>query len=267
MKISKLLLVLIAISLLLTACGGDDPASSNDPDPPELPSFQNVEADVSYFEQSPSKSANDNYNNAKGYALSLASISAYSNVYAGLFNTASNQEADYNNGQWTWEYNNSVEGQSATIQLVGQEVDDTMNWAMFISYDDGEGNSVQDYKIVEGQIATDGTSGSWTFNDLDAESNTEFPVLETTWERSSETNVVINMDFYDESQGQMHNYRYTREGSVYDMTFTGSSQSNNIYVHWETDVGTGYYQIGDDQSERLCWDDSLADVSCSSVGY
>ena len=268
MKTSKILSFLIVTALLVSSCGGDDPASSDDPDPPSLPEFSNIEADISYFEQNaPSKAANNNFNNAKNYALGLSGVSTLSQSYLAFLSSANNTEAEYNNGQWTWEYSYGYQGQSATVKLVAQETSGMMNWGMFLSVDDGAGNSFEDYKIFEGSVATDGSSGTWTFNSLNSDGTTEVPVLETTWEKFSDTNVEINTDIYENGTDQVLNYTYVRDGSVYDMTYTSNDTNNSIYIHWETDARTGYYQIGDDASNRLCWDDGLADVDCSSLGY
>lgn len=261
----KLFSCLLFFSLLTISCG-DDPASANE-DPPALPSFEDVTADVSFFEQNSSEANSEsNFSVAYDHATGLSSVSFISGIYLGFFNPADQSEADFNNGEWIWEYSYNDGNESVMITLIAQEVGSNMVWEMNWSYDDGAGNSFEDYTMVEGTVALDGSSGSWTFNDMDPETNTETPYLVTTWERSGETNYESTTEIYNESGG-VDTYTFTQNGEVFDVSYTSSDQQTNIYVHWETDVQTGYYQIGNDQGSRYCWDATFQDITCSDVGY
>ncbi|MDR9418456.1 hypothetical protein [Gracilimonas sp.] len=184
MKTAKLLSLLIVLSLLLNACGGDDPASTDDGDPPQFPEFENIEADLSYFEnnsQSLNQENTANFSEAYFYATGLSAVTASGLFYTSFFSSANQSEAEFNDGEWRWEYSYSYEGESVSIVLTSREVGDNILWEMTWSFDDGQGNSFEDYTMIEGSTAKDGSSGSWTFNSLNPDSNQEEPFMETNW--------------------------------------------------------------------------------------
>lgn len=260
----KLSSLLIIFALFLTACG-DDPASSVDEDPPEFPEFENIDADISYFEQN-SQSTNQentgNFTDAYNYALGLSSVTTSGVFYTSFFNSANQGEAEFNDGEWRWEYSYSFEGESVSIVLTSREVGDNIAWEMTWSYDDGQGNSFEDYTMIEGLAAKDGSSGSWTFNSLNPDSNQEEPFMETTWERSGEDNFESTTEFYGQGSG-IDIYTFTQNGDDFDIVYSGSNSEDNIYVHWNTSTQTGYYQIGTDTANRYCWNESFTNVECS----
>lgn len=264
----KLSSLLVVFALIFTACG-DDPASSNNEDPPAFPEFESIENDLSYFEQN-SQAANQenttNFTEAYYYATSLSSVTASGMIYTSFFNSANQGEAEFNNGEWRWEYNYSAEGESISILLISREVGDNIEWEMIWSYDDGQGNSFEDYTMIEGMIAKDGTSGSWTFNDLDPDSNQEVPFMETTWERTGPDNYESTTEFYG-YEGGIETYTYTQNGDVFDVVYSSSDSQNNVYVHWNTSAQTGYYQQGTDTANRYCWNETFTDIECATVGY
>jgi hypothetical protein len=264
-KLSSFLLIFV---LFLTACG-DDPASSVNEDPPEFPEFENIDADLSYFEQN-SESTNQentsNFTEAYFYATGLSTVTASGLFYTAFFNSANQSEAEFNDGIWRWEYSYSYEGETASIVLTSQEIGDNIVWEMNWSYDDGQGNSFEDYTMIEGSVAKDGSSGSWRFNSLNPDNNQEEPFMETTWERSGDENFESTTEFFGEGAG-VQTYTYTQNGNVFDVTYNDTGSDNNIYVHWNTSLQTGYYQEGTGTAERYCWNDSFTNVDCSTVGY
>lgn len=264
----KLSSFILMFALLITACG-DDPASSVDEDPPEFPEFENIDADLSYFEQNSQATGqenNTNFTEAYFYATGLSAVTSSGLFYTAFFSSANQGEADFNNGTWRWEYSYSYEGETASIVLTSQEVGDNIVWEMNWSYNDGQGTSFENYTMVEGSIAQDGSSGTWTFNSLDPESNQEEPFMETTWERTGEDNFESTTEYFGDGTG-VQTYTYTQNGNIFDVTFSDTDSQNNIYVHWNTALQTGYYQEGTETANRYCWNDSFTDVDCSTVGY
>lgn len=263
----KLLSILTIFAIMLTACG-DDPASVQE-DPPQFPEFENLEADLSFFEQNSqaiNQQNSSNFTEAYYYAIGLSSVTASGMIYTSFFNSANQNEATFSDGEWRWEYSYSYEQESVSIVLTSREVGENVLWEMTWSFNDGQGNSFEDYTMIEGSTAKDGSSGSWTFNSLNPDSNQEEPFMETTWERSGDDNFESTTEFFGEGAG-VESYTYTQDGDVFDVTYSGSNSDNNIYVHWSTSLQTGYYQEGTDPANRFCWNDAFSNVDCSTVGY
>ncbi|MTI88364.1 MAG: hypothetical protein FH748_10380 [Balneolaceae bacterium] len=260
-SVMKFFVVVMALSLVTVSCG-DDPASGEDQDPPEIPSFEQIAPNLSYFDNNPGKMATtDNFYEAKGYAFGLASATMTTQLYQGFFTSAEQSEATFSNGQWVWEYTYSYEGASVSIKLTAQENNSEVSWAMYWSYNDGQGNSFEDYKMIEGKNALDGSSGSWTFNSLNPDTQTEEKFLVTTWVKTSETEIEITTDFYTDDGIQQ--YVYTQNGAEHTITYDAADASNDIIIYWNTDTQSGYYQVGSDSSNRLCWNSNFQDTSCS----
>jgi len=252
------------MSLVTISCG-DDPVSTNE-DPPELPEFQNVEADISYFQNNPPQNSNTNYSEAYGYGVSLGSLTFVTQGYLGFFSQANSDEVEFKNGQWIWEYSYSFEGQSVSIKLIAEESGDFVDWQMLWSFDDGQGNSYTDYRLVEGSIAKDGTSGSWTFNSLNPDSGEEEPVFVSTWSTSGDDNLEIQSEFYD-GGSLISTFNYSKNDNEFMVSVSEVEAQNDIIVFWDDSAMTGYLQTESDSSTRKCWDSNYEDVTCSSVGY
>ncbi|MAL16570.1 MAG: hypothetical protein CL670_09655 [Balneola sp.] len=263
-RIIKLLSGILIISLVTISCS-DDPASSNE-DPPQLPEFQTAEPDISYFQNNTPQNSNSTYYEAYYYGLGLSSFATLIQGYTGFFAQANSEDVDFKDGKWTWEYSFSAQGQSGSVKLIAEENGNSINWEMLWSFDDGQGNSYTDYRIIEGSIAKDGDSGSWTFNSLDPDSGEEEPVLITEWSSSGDDNLETQSDFY--TDGTLEStYTYSQNDNEFMITLSNESEQEDFVVFWDDEAMTGYLQEESDPTSRRCWDSNFEDVLCATVGY
>ncbi|WP_103664793.1 hypothetical protein [Gracilimonas amylolytica] len=259
----RLFTVTLLLSLFVwTSCGSDDPVSGMDEDPPAIPTFEDAEPDLSYFmDNNPKLQTTNNFYDGKSYALGLMTFSQFGQIYSSFFSSADTEEAEFDNGVWTWTYSYAYEGESISIVLTAQELTDSIRWEMNWSYDDGQGNSFEDYTMIEGTMANDGSYGDWTFNSLNPDTNTEEPLMTSEWTRSGDDQFELETRLYgDSGQEGEEFYTFVQDGTSFDMTYTYGTE--NIYIHWDTSTETGYYQIGNDSGNRYCWDSQFQDVSC-----
>ncbi|MEX0722188.1 MAG: hypothetical protein WD059_16030 [Balneolaceae bacterium] len=257
--IPKLLLLTLVYSLFAVSCG-NDPASSTSEDTPEFPSFEQTQPDLSYFDNTPQKSEahldTENYYMAQSYAVGLSGVLMLGQFYSGFFQGADPNESDFRDGSWVWDYTYSEQGVSANILLVATDTGNSIEWTMTMSYDYGDGEAVEDYTLIEGSVAKDESSGTWTFNSLDA-SNEEIPALVTTWTQASEDEKEINIDIYDETE-LSGTFNYQENGSEFTLSLSENVE-DDITIFWDTDLMIGYLQVG---SERSCWDSDFQSVAC-----
>lgn len=259
-KTIKLLSILLFISLLSISCG-KDPVSSNG-EPPILPDLVQVEPDLSYFENNnPKVSSTDNYYIARYNALTMSSFSFLVNIYAGYFSGLEREDAKFKDGKWVWEWGLGFGPESFSMKYTAEEKSKSTIWTMTWSFDDGEGYKVTNYKVIVGEVAHDGKSGNWTFNSLDV-GNNEVPALISNWKKESDTKEELTTAFYDEDTGEAEDsYTYKRDGNKFSIQLISQyGPEDSIFVFWDTDAGTGYYQQGND---RKCWDASFKDIACS----
>lgn len=208
----RLFSAILLMSLFFwTSCGSDDPVSGMEGNPPALPQFQEIEPDLSYFmNNNPKIQATDNFYEGKSYALGLAMFGQFSQIYGSFFSSASANGAKFNDGVWTWTYSYEFEGQSVSIELTARELVDSIQWEMNWSFNDGQGNSFENYTMVEGNTAKDGSSGNWTFNSLNPDTNTEEPFMVSEWVRSGDDQYELITTIYDDGVQGEEFYTFTQ---------------------------------------------------------
>lgn len=258
MLVRRTALILI-LSLFAFSCSDDsNPSNPDDGEAPDLPSLTAIQPDLSFFLNNSPQKANQtvtNFNAAKSFALSFSTIMSFGQVYTEFFQAASQSEAELENGAWVWDYDYGYQGESASVVLTSRESGNSVLWDMTISYSGPQG-SYDDYKMVEGQTSKDGNSGSWTFNSLSTDGSEEVPAMASNWEKTSDTEVMIETSYYSSEGALQGTFTYTRDASDFMINATGDSEND---VHWNTDTQEGYYET---EGERMCWDSDLQDTPC-----
>ncbi len=260
-------IVLFGVLLGLMACGDN----STGPDPSEAPSFPEVQSeqaqpDVSFFENNqpkvfsdmPSTESTDNYYVARNWAISSSYTFAFAGSYAGFLMAGNENDVAYEDGVWVWEYSYQYENESVSLKLTAEDVPGGYKWAMYWSFNDGE-TSIKDYKVMEGTVSEDGSEGSWTFNTLNTDTNQEQLAYTSEWTVSSNTESTMTVQWYDDSGTTSFTANYDKNEPDHTMTYTNPNDPD-ITLYWNTDTNEGYYQEG---SEKRCWDENFADVTCS----
>lgn len=259
------LLVLIAG---LIACGDNSTGPDVDPeDAPEFPQVQNEEAqpDFSFFEnnqpekvQGEALAETNNFYEARSVAISNQVTFSFANFYSGFLLAGSDEDPDFEDGEWVWEYSYSYENESISIKVTAQEVSNGHEWAMYWDYSDGD-VSVENYKMFEGFVSTDGNSGEWVFNTFVDETSEEQIAYTSSWNVSSDTEKNMEVKWYDESEEVMFTATYEEDQPEYLVTVINSDEADQV-LFWNTDTQVGYYEI---DNERLCWDENFQDTECN----
>ncbi len=268
-KISYALLIAV-LFVGLTGCGDDSTGPDVNEDPPQMPDIEKAQPDVSFFqENNPQKAATDelnetnNYNQARMTVLWNTMFFSFGQSYGTLFSQANQEEADFNNGVWEWSYTYNFEGMSASYRTTAEEVGNSVKWATYWSYDDGQGDSVDNYKIFEGTVSNDESTGDWTFNAMDSDLQQEVPFITSTWNYTSDTEKEINLTMYgdaidDESANETATIDFEQNGADFSMDLNFADGEDHL-VTWNTDTSTG--SITSD-GETVCWDENFQDVPC-----
>lgn len=260
-------IVCIGIMVGVTACGGDSSTGPDSSKAPQTPELEKAQPDISFFEDNQPQSTNGKlkkgssaYSSAYMTAFNGAFYTAIGSIYTGLFAQGDDENANYNNGTWDWSYTYSYAGVQAEWRRTAKELSNgSIKWNLFYSFDDGE-TSIQDYNMIEGTVSDDGSSGDWTFNSNNPDSNTEVPLIKSEWAYTDDSNGTLNIKIYDDGSIS-DTIDYEQSGNVYTMTFSTGSGTTDI--GWNTDTNVGFY---DDGNGRTCWDENFDDASCSSVG-
>ena len=277
MKIRKLLpyTLIVFLALGFVACSDSGSDSGGEDQPPDIPALTaNSQPDISFFQNNnPTKAGLkgatnatvQNFNTAKGTVLGGAAFLSISQAYTGFITPAAQEEADFVNGQWVWEYSFAQGGQSASIRTTARPQGNGFEWSVFVSSDDGEGNVFENFKIMEGTASNDGAQGNWTFFFFaDEDQSNSMPFLTSSWTVVSETESSIELEIFDEGGETTATITYQENGAENMMNINLSDEEGAVEVFWNTDTNVGYVV---QDGERVCWDGSFQDVSCSAVSW
>ncbi len=264
-KIGILILALLALII-----GCKDGGTGADPgEPPSLPELKHEDAqmDVSFFQQNNPKEtvktilSTNNFNAAKSIALGFSGAFTSIQLYEAFLQPVSNEGATFDDGVWEWKYSYNYEGVSVEIRTTAEETEQNIEWAMYWSYNDGEGNSYENYKVFEGTVSQDGSTGSWTFNILNPDGAQEVPGLVYNWEIISETEVDLTTELFDESGNATATFTYEENQPDYtlDINYQGDNSSEDAVVYWNTETNEGYIEQG---GSRCSWNSDFQDTSC-----
>lgn len=264
----KLFVITVAI-FFFSACG-DNGTDAIEEDPPALPNLEYSQPDVSYFENTTvqPKSSSNNFLAARNIALSFSGLSNIGNIYGSLISSAPEEEVSFNDGVWEWSYGYSFEGISSEVRITARETSNNVTWVVYVSYDDGQGTSIEDYKYMEGTTQNDGLMGGWTFYSPELNTETPVPYLEANWETDGDTesDIAIEIMGEDGSSGNIL-INYGKSGNEFLMEIQPADESGDSDIFWNPEDGYGYIIQGNE--EPLCWDSSsepVVDVSCSELG-
>lgn len=254
--------ILLLLFMGTMGCGNDNATGPEVGDPPALPDLEVIEPDVSYFQNNNLKqktNANDNYFAAQQVVIGGAYSLALSSMHGGYMSQAETTDAEYDDGVWIWSYSSSFEGLTAEFRITAEELSNgAVQWAMYWSFDNGE-ESVDNYKMFEGTVSADGSSGNWTFNTLQTETNQELPLVTSDWTVSSDTEKQLSTKLYTDGQVDSQ-IVYEEDQPEFKMTISGQNQDDTTVISWNTDTNIG--SITEEGTTR-CWDDNFEDVPCN----
>lgn len=268
-RVSYLLLILI-LFVGITSCG-DDSTGPDVGDPPQTPNLEQAQPDVSFFQDNNPQAestnvvtATNNYSQAQSIVLWNSIMFSFAQSYSSLFSEVNREEADYDDGVWEWSYDYSYGGITADYRTIAEELSDGVRWEMYWSFDDGQGEGFEDYKIFEGTVSNDESSGDWTFNAMDPELDQEVPFITSDWTTTSETEKEITLEMFgdsidDEAAEETATIHFEQDGADFTMDLV-FADGDDYLVSWNTDTNIG--SITYDDGEQLCWDEEFQDVSC-----
>src|SRR5699024_5712874 len=122
----------------------------------------------------------------------------------------------------------------------------------FMSGDDGQGESYNNYKLMEGNTSNDGTKGNWTFNALGEDNTTEVPFIITEWDAKSDTERTLTSEIHEDGSSKS-TIEYEQDGVKHTMIFDDAGSSDTDTIFWNTDTKTGYVI---DDGDKKCWDEN-----------
>lgn len=247
--------------ILGIAVGCDTTVSINGEtdDTPQIPAFEELNAESSYFSEERLTTSNIFSN---GFNESLLSDFVLQfrpeEPYSEWIDEINSSEPDYEDGVWTWEI--LLEDAQNTIMIFTATIDeeaDRVNWEVTL-----ESDEQNRYDYITGHSTVDGDRGLWDFY---VPGNNEHPASRFGWDYRSSSNFEVETAHYSiPANDLLYRSYYSREGSdnyvelemgVLLSQFFGE----DIILYWNEESGIGYLDIDGDQT---CWDSALMETFC-----
>jgi hypothetical protein len=265
-KIFALAMLTIFISIFLTGCKKDKG------NPPTLPPQESMTIDFANFTTGKSgdalsqKGVNDYYwafsalvaGYFKGYIVGALAVPVAS------FRLAIDQKPSYvEELTWQWSYSVTVASITYKARLVGQIGTTDVVWKMYISKE-GTGGYAE-FIWFEGTSKIDGTGGTWTLKQSNAE---QVPVLKIDWTRTGTTIGTVTYTFIKSGDPfNSSSIKYGKQTGMYDAYYTiryfNGSSFSDVDVQWSTAGRNGTVKclvfFGDNSYH--CWDGNYVDLA------
>ncbi len=261
---SQYFLWIAALLVLFMGCND----TSSGPDPEEAPSIPEIyseetRTDLSLFENNdPGGETMSNYNDAHGIALSIGfTFTILENVEPYFEDASSEGDLNFDNGVWEWSLSETYEGQTVEIRLTADESESETAWAMYWTFDDGEGNSYEDAEILEGTVANDESEADWTIRSPNSSTGEVSHILDYGWSIPGDDQLVIMVTAYDSDGAESGSFEYDQSGPEHTLILMEPNE-DDITIFWDSDTNEGYIQRG---SERKCWDENFQNTPCPQV--
>lgn len=274
LKPSLLFLLSASLAFTLWSCD-DDPTGPDLDDEPDPPSFDQVELELSIFEDSDHFSSSSfstedvmphfetkeeyftAYEQAAWYAwfaqFYFETMALFPRAY---FNQEQWGEPSLDGNTWVWEYAWSYDGESVAFKITAEDTGEAMYWEARYSISTQEEN-IDNALLISAQDYHDGSGGDWQMYDLMEQDE---PVFEFTYELDGDTTTMVDLSFDDQEDGR---YLYEREDEISTLTFWDISDGQSV-IEWNNETGEGFIESPDYQSgERVCWDENYQNTECS----
>jgi hypothetical protein len=266
----KLLILTLLLTLPLnyfTSCKKDKG------DPPLLPPYESMEVDFSNF--TTLKKSAEIISGIKGTESSTwefaATVSAVwsslisSNIEIPLasYKAASNYKAVYVSEKvWQWSYTFISDGVNYKTKLKGQITTSTVTWKMYITKDATGGFT--DFLWIEGTSKTDGSGGSWSFNQSPQSATALF---KCDWTKSGDevTSVKYTYTKNDTNKDSFITYLMSTGAlnSAFNIHFANSLYAD-CSIEWNATTKNGRLKCVDylQDDNWYCWDSNKINVLC-----
>lgn len=183
-------------------------------------------------------------------------------VPAAVFGAAANNTPSFeDDGRWHWRYTASHQGQLWTAHLSGAVDGNQVGWDMRITAPQSN-PPLDEFLWYGGTSRTDGTSGTWRFNDpLSPAGSNEVVRIDWTHLSADDHSVTITVTG-GENVGDVLVAEHT--GDERFVTWTDASQGNTVEIWWNVATGVGYIIAPNFRGGvQSCWDENQTDVACS----
>lgn len=266
---TKKIIYIVGLSLLiagLEACS-DNSTGVEKPPKPEIPNISEMEPKTGKFDNNypagaayASSVTYENFNSAGELVNTANAVLSIKQLFNSFVASAKAGDPVFEDGKWVWEVSHSAQGISVNIRFAGQVDEEAgeVNWTMNIS-SSGQGVNFDNYKLMEGVTAIDGSTGNWKIYPFEPESSSATAIITFDWSVNGDSDQVITFNV-TQSDSPDYTIKYTEDSTTRELTIKSSDGQVDVLIHWDADTGAGYIM---DSGTKKCWNQNFEDVSCS----
>lgn len=266
--------LIILLFGVFQACG-EDPASMGGAIPPELPQFEEISIDDSYFRKNgpaePQSQQFESFVFAKqGILLISSELLSILELPKAMLIGAENIEPFLTSGIWAWEYGfiipaelveeeNDITTEVRVTAQAGNPDNETV-WSIFVSAEETPVGPLDRFNLANATLTNNGTTGILEFFNPE---EPEISILDVAWNTPSEDEKTLNMLFRDEGEQNVGitEIIFSQNGTAYSFSVYDSFNETEVIITWNTLTGTGAINTPDG---LFCWDEYLMNIACGS---
>lgn len=269
--------ILFATLLMFTLWGCDeDPASADTDDAPEAPTIEEVEMDLSVFDDAETFARSElrdpetiaenlqlnqedehlsAYEQAAVFASSTdAWFQAFSQWPANFFREDQWGEPERDGDLWVWDWSQTFEGVTVELVITAEDVENERHWELRYTAEGTEEDDVENALLISYQEDRGGDYGTWQVYDFLEEP--EVVAYEVEYQMDGDVTTSIDMSIEDGGQQGVLSYYKEDEISSLEL-FDLMGEGGDSLVRWNNEEGYGFiespaYRDG----ERICWDEN-----------
>lgn len=272
--ISSSLFMVLGLSAMMYLSTGCEKNTQADNDvAPELPPVSTLEIDFSDFNEAtksgtPDSLLADSTQKNKGTAVLNVFgwnfvLGVHMIVPVTAFKAALNHQPEQQeDGRWLWTYDCKVGAHTYTAKLYAQEIEDEVNWDMYLSQQGG----FTDFNWYSGIAKKDLTEGSWKLY-KSPEAAVEF--VDIVWHRNVADNTT-DIKYTNVEVGSAGQGGYITYGKVNDEVYNSFyeifhiEKDNLINIQWHRTIKDGRIrnEVAFKDTVYHCWNTDGYDVIC-----
>ena len=165
------------------------------------------------------------------------------------------------NGDWEWNYTVDAFNRTANVRFTGSDEDGQVRWNVYITQSD---LNINNQLLFTGLSSPDNSSGSWTYFDPAAGSDSTEQISELMWSYAGSEDYSLQLEILTDRNNKFGDILSTSQtGSVKQAAYTDAGDNTHTEVEWDGDTNEGFlispkYNSG----VKACWNQMFVNSSC-----
>ena len=165
------------------------------------------------------------------------------------------------NGEWEWSYTVDAFNRTADVRLTGTDEDGGVRWNVYITQSE---LSIDNLLLFTGLSSSDNSSGSWTYFDPAAGSDSTEQISELMWSYAGSEDYSLQLEILTDRNNKLGDIlSASQAGSVNQAAYIDAGDNTQTEVEWNRDTNEGYLISPNyNNGVKSCWNRMFVNSSC-----